>query len=631
MRHGALAPAPSDGVDVSRFLDSLRDRVLVADGAMGSMIHLHAEPGFSLPDEVNTRQPDCVLGVHLRYLRAGARLIETNSFGSNRAKLERIGKADQVISLNQRAVKLAREAREIAGIDAFIGGAVGPSGLRIRPSAELERRLLDLFMEQARALDERGIDVFMLETFMSRWELEVAIAAVRGVSGLPIVAQMTLPASDEWSDHDEGAIDEDTLAILEGIAGLPADVIGLNCTLGPGQMLPALERLAASAPGRLISVQPNSGLPQRADGRFVYPDTGSGWYARFARLAVEMGARLVGGCCGTTPEQIQAMADAIGVSTPHVVTVTAPPAARSPLPSAQTEATASGLARRLAAGEFVISVQVDPPKGTRPDMVLEAVQTFRESGQVHVVDVNSNPMARLHMDALWLSALIEAQGMETIAHYTPRDASMMGIEGNLLGAWNYGLRNLLVITGDPSVHNGEPGQHDVYQTDSIGMVRTLNQLNQGQDCFGHTVGGAPDFFLGVAVNPNHEDLDQEVARFRQKIDAGARFAMTQVFFEWSCWERFLDRLGGTCPIPVLIAVWPLTSLALAVRLHHEVPGIVVPPDVLARLDRAGPHARREGFALGREMLAEARHRAQGAYIIAPFKKPTAALELFDRS
>ncbi len=617
---------------MSAFLEHLRHHVLVADGAMGSQVHLHAEPGFALPDHVNLRQPEVVLGIHARYLRAGARLIETNTFGANRAKLERVGLADKVVSLNQRGVKLAREAREIAGVDAFVGGAMGPSGLRIRPSNELEGRLLELFAEQARALDDRGVDVFLLETFTSHWELEVALAAVRSVSSLPVVAQMTLPQSDEWTEVDEGQVDEGVLAVLEALEKLPADVIGLNCTLGPAQMLPALRALASRAPERMLSVQPNSGLPQRADGRFVYPETSAAYYARFAREAAAIGARLLGGCCGTTPEQIGAMAEAIAAepgARDRAATVPATPreVAEVVTPTEQ----ASGLARRLAAGEFVVSMQVDPPKGTNAGMILDAVREFRDSGYVHVVDVNSNPMARLHMDALWLSAMIEQLGMETIAHYTPRDASLMGMEGNLLGAWVAGVRNILCITGDPSMVSGEPGSHDVYQTDSIGMVRTLNALNQGQDCFGHTVGSPPDFHLGVAVNPNHENLDLEVERFRQKVDAGARFAMTQVFFEWSCWERFLDRLGGTCPIPVLIAIWPMTSYALALRLHHEVPGIILPKDVLERLEKAGPNARREGFALAREMLAESRHRAQGVYVIAPFKRPKAALELFDPS
>jgi homocysteine S-methyltransferase len=289
----------------------------------------------------------------------------------------------------------------------------------------------------------------------------------------------------------------------------------------------------------------------------------------------------------------------------------------------------SGLSGRLARGEFVVSVQVDPPKGTNGEMVLEAVRAFRDSGHVHVVDVNSNPMARLHMDALWMSARVEAEGVETIAHYTPRDASLMGIQGSLLGAWSAGVRNVLVITGDPSVVRGEPGSGDVYQTDAIGLVRAVRQLNEGRDTFGNAVGDPPSFTIGVAVNPNADDLDREIDRFKRKIDAGADFAMTQVFFEWSCWERFLDRLGGTCPIPALIAVWPLTSFSLALRLHHEVPGIVVPDPVLRRLEQAGAGARAEGFALAREMLDGSRARAAGVYVIAPFKRPVGALELFD--
>jgi methionine synthase I (cobalamin-dependent)/5,10-methylenetetrahydrofolate reductase len=614
---------------VSRFVQTLREQVLVADGAMGSMLHIDAEPGFVCTDEVNLRQPGCVLNVHIRHLRAGARLIETNTFGANRIKLDRLGLRDQLVQINQRGVKLAREAREIAGVDAFIGGSIGPSGLRIRPSAEQEALLLEVFREQAATLDERGVDVFVLETFSSFWEIERAVEAVRACSSLPIMAQMTLPAGDDWFEHDEAHFDEDAQRILEALPRLNTEVIGLNCTLGPGQILPALRRLRSLAPDRLLSVQPNSGLPHRVDGRFVYPATSADYYGRFARDAADAGARVIGGCCGTFPEQIRAMAQALHQHIPEhsTIEVVAPASARET--HGQDASKPSGLAARFAAGEFVVSMQVDPPKGTRTDMVVRACEAFRDSGRVHVVDVNSNPMARLHMDALWMSAQIEAAGIETIAHYTPRDASLMGIQGNLLGAWNFGVRNVLVITGDPSMVGGEPGTADVYQTDSIGMVRMIRQLNEGRDCFGHAIGSPPDFHIGVAVNPNHHDLDLEIDRFKRKIDAGARFAMTQVFFEWSCWERFLDRFGGRCPIPTMVAVWPLTSHQLAARLHNEVPGIVVPSSVLERLERAGPQAREEGFSIARTMLREAPHYAQGAYVIAPFKRPRAALELFD--
>ncbi|MCB9682311.1 MAG: bifunctional homocysteine S-methyltransferase/methylenetetrahydrofolate reductase [Alphaproteobacteria bacterium] len=614
---------------MTRFLERLSQGVIVADGGMGSMIHQLADPGFHVPDQVNLTQPDLVLKIHVRFLRAGARLIETNSFGSNRMRLARIGLADQVSAINGKAVKLAREAREIAGVDAFIGGSIGPSGLRIDRSDDQRAHLDGLFREQALALDDRGVDLFVLETFTSPWELQTALAAVKAVSGLPVVAQLALPPGDEWSEPDDADVDAETLRDLEALAALDADVIGLNCSMGPGQLIPYFKRLAALAPGRPLALQPNSGLPRREGGRFIYPSTEPGYYTAFAREAADAGARVIGGCCGTTPEQIKAIADALAEWRPGSAQVVVGPPVVVPADAPRKASAPGGLAGKLAAGQFVVSMQVDPPKGTSSDMVLEACRTFRDSGLVDVVDVNSNPMARLHMDALWMSARIQREGVDTIAHYTPRDASLMGIQGNLLGAWEAGVRNVLVITGDPSMVRGEPGAVDVYQTDAIGMVRAIRRLNEGRDVFGNTVGEAPDFTIGVAVNPNAPDLDRELDRYKAKIDAGAQFAMTQVFFEWGCWERFLDRLGGRSPIPVLVAVWPLTSHRLALRLHHEVPGIIVPDPVLARLERAGPKARDEGFAIGREMLAGARERAEGVYVIAPFKRPVAALELFE--
>ncbi len=612
---------------MSRFLTALDSGVLVADGGMGSTLHQLSERSFRAPDEVNLEQPDLVLAVHLRFLQAGARLIETNTFGANRARLDRIGRSGDVASLNGRAVKLAREARDIAGVDAFVGGSIGPSGLRVDRSDEQAAHLRDIFAEQAAALEDRGVDTFVLETFTSAWELARAVEGVRRTSSLPILAQMALPAADEWGEPEDDALDPTVLRLVEALAALDADVIGLNCSVGPGQILPAFKHLASIAPGRRLAVQPNSGLPRREGGRYLYPSADPAYWGQFAKDAVAAGARLVGGCCGTTPEQINAVAQAIrGLGPTTAVTAQPPAVARAVAPT--TTAKTGRLAERLASGEFVVSVQVDPPKSTQVEVVLDAVRAFRDSGHVHCVDVNSNPMARLHMDALWLSARIEAEGMETIAHYTPRDASLMGIQGNLLGAWQAGVRNVLVITGDPSVVRGEPGAGDVYQTDSIGMVRSLRQLNEGRDTFGNTIGDPPAFTLGVAVNPNHEDLDFEVERFKRKLDAGAQFAMTQVFFEWDCWERFLEKLGGTCPIPTLAAVWPLTSHRLALRLHHEVPGILVPDSVLGRLEAAGAGARDEGFAMARQMLAGARDRVQGVYVIAPFKQPVAALELF---
>jgi homocysteine S-methyltransferase len=617
---------------VSRFIEAIEQGVVVADGGMGSMLHQIAEPGFPCTDIVNLTGPEAVLRVHTAFLRAGAQLIETNTFGANRTKLKRLGLEDKAAAINSRGVKLAREAREIAGVEAFVGGSIGPTGLRIHATAAQARRLTDVFREQAAALDDRGVDLFVLETFHNPWELARAIEGVRSVSGLPVIASLTLPAGDEWFDAEDlgQELDEEVEDLLRAIAVLDADVVGLNCTVGPAQILPALARLNQLAPERRLVVQPNSGLPRRLEGRFVYPNSAADYYGQFARDAVAHGARVVGGCCGVVPEQVASMAAAVADGIPEkqrrrpvIAAVPTPADDESP------ERPTSGLAQRFADGEFVVSMQVDPPKGTRAERILKSVRAFRDSGFVQAVDVNSNAMARLHMDALWMSALIENEGVETIAHYTPRDASMMGIEGNLLGAWKAGVRNVLAITGDPSVVNGEPGAVDVYQTDSIGLVRAIHDLNNGRDCFGNAIGEPPNFHIGVAVNPNATDLDVEIDRFKRKIDAGAQFAMTQVFFEWGCWERFLDRLGGTCPIPAMVAVWPLTSLRLALRIHHEVPGILVPDSVLGRLEAAGPHARAEGFAVARQLLSEAPDRAAGAYIIAPFKRPRAALELFE--
>ncbi|MCB9664217.1 MAG: bifunctional homocysteine S-methyltransferase/methylenetetrahydrofolate reductase [Alphaproteobacteria bacterium] len=612
---------------MSRLLETLAREVLVADGGMGSQLHLLVDGHFVLPDQVVLRQPERVSAIHVDYLRAGARLLETCTFGANRIRLAEHGLGDELAAINARAAKLAREAREVVGVDAFVAGSIGPTGLRLSGSAEQATRIRDAFAEQAAVLDDRGVDVFVLETFASIRELALALEAVRSTSSLPVIAQVALPVRDAWGDADDAEIDPEIDGLLRRLAALDADVIGLNCSMGPGQLLPYLRQLASLA-DRPLAVQPNSGLPWREAGRFVYPSSSPSYWEAFARDAVQAGARIIGGCCGTGPDQIAAVSGA--VARLRSVEVVRPQALQpGPAPQPAVATPASGLRARLEAGEFVVSMQVDPPKGTRPDMVLEAVRAFRDSGHVHAVDVNSNPMARLHMDALWLSAAIEAEGMETIAHYTPRDASLMGIQGNLLGAWRAGVRNVLVITGDPSLVRGEPGLGDVYQTDSIGMVKYLTQLNEGKDCFGNTIGDPPAFHVGVAVNPNHDQLDREVERFRRKVDAGAQFAMTQVFFEWGCWERFLDKLGGTCPIPVLVAIWPLTSLRLAVRLHHEVPGIVVPDSVLSRLEQAGAGARDEGFALARQMLEGARARAQGVYVIAPFKRPVNALELFE--
>jgi len=610
---------------MSRFLEAVRRGVVVGDGGMGSMLHTEGVDTRGSLEALCLTQPDRVLAVHLKYIQAGAHYIETHTFGATRHKLAELGLGDAVARVNSAAVKLAREARDISGRDVFVAGSIGPSWMPYdTDDPDAADRLRALFREQAEALDARGIDLFVLETFGSIWELERALEAVRSVSSLPLIASATF-SGDQWEDKED---EPGPTRVAARLAALGADVIGANCTVGPRDMLTILEGMRRAGVGPPLAVAPNTGVPRMVDGRFIYPDSSPEYFAWFAREAVRRGARVIAGCCGTTPAHVQAVAEAVRALDPnHAGTpvIEAPPAPR--LETEPTERVESGLARKLAAGQFVVSMQIDPPKGTNASAVLDAVRAFRASGRVDTVDINSNPMAHLHMDSLWMAVLCERLGMETIPHITPRDASTMGIQAGLMGAWCAGVKNLLVITGDPSQSGDFPGKTDVYQTDSIGLVREIRDLNAGRDCAGNVIGDPPSFLIGVAVNPTEPNLEHEIERFRRKVEAGARYAMTQIFFEWAAWDRFLEAYGEPLPIPVLAAVWPLTSYKLAVRLHNEVPGILIPPFVLELLDKAGPHARREGFALARELLQEARQRVAGAYVIAPFKSPASALEL----
>jgi methionine synthase / methylenetetrahydrofolate reductase (NADH) len=608
----------------SPFLAAVDERLLVVDGAMGSLLTAK-RPAPRGVEELNLSSPADVLAAHLAYIEAGARVIETNTFGATRHKLEPAGLADRVAEINGAAVKIAREAREVSGKEVFVGGSMGPSWLPFEPGdPDSESAVKALFLEQARALDARGVDFFLLETFVSLWEIRVALEAVREVSSLPVVASMTFPG-DAWEDKEDTGWTEKAARRL---ASLGADVIGANCSLGPRDMVTVLSAMARVPNARLFSA-PNTGVPRYTDGRFVYPDSSPEYFAWFAKEAVKRGARLVGGCCGSTPAHVRAVAEALFDLDPERVR-TAPESIVAVLPEEEKRVREkpSGLAARFARGEFVVSMQLDPPKGTDPEAVVAAARAFQSSGAVHAVDVNSNPLAHLHMDSLWMALRLEREGIETIPHVTPRDASLMGLNANLLGAWGVGVRNVLVITGDPSQRGDRPGATDVYQTDSVGLVKVVADLNDGRDTAGNPIGDAPNFFIGVAVNPSEPDLDREVERFLKKVENGAHFAMTQVFFDWAPWERFLARLGGKLPIPTLVAVWPLTSHRLALRVHNEVPGIVVPDGVLSLLEHAGARARVEGFALAKDLLAEARRRAQGVYVIAPFKNPASALELF---
>ena len=606
---------------MSRFAERLAEGpVVVADGGTGALLSARV-PRLRAPEEANVRAPEAVIGVHAAFIRAGAELIEANTFGANRRKLSALLLEDQLEEIVERGVKLAREAREISGRDVFVAGAIGPLG-DLEGTHESEGEF-DVFAEQARLLEGRGVDLFMVETFFDLDEILAAVAAVRSVSSLPVVAQLTF---DEDAQTLAGVAASDALAKLRD-AGV--DAVGANCGVGPGAALAALAEMAATSNGLALSAQPNVGLPARSGGRIVYPNATPDYFAEFAAQARNLGARVIGGCCGTTPAQIAAIRQAVEEEREPRVALVAldrdPSEIAAILPS-QTGPTL--LERKLDAGEWVVSVELDPPKGTNMEGLLRVAATLKASGVVDEVDLNDNPMARARLSALMAAAAIErTTGMETIPHVTPRDASIMGLQSQLLGAHSEGVRNILAVTGDPPHVGDYPGSNGVYEIDSIGLTSLLAHLNQGEDYSGKAIDAPTSFYVGVAVNPSADDLDLELERFRQKLDAGAKFAMTQALFDIAYLDRFLERLGGESPIPILVGIWPVRSYELAFRLHNEVPGITIPDAVQQRLADAGPDAAAVGLELGRELMEASRSRAAGIYVIPPFKDPAAALDL----
>jgi methionine synthase / methylenetetrahydrofolate reductase(NADPH) len=597
----------------SRFLERLESGPLVvADGGMGSLISA-AVPRLRCPEEANLRAPEAVVSLHVSFINAGADLIETNSFGANRRKLAAHFLEDELESINSTAVKLARQARETTGKDVFIAGSIGPIG-----QAATSRIRRELFAEQASVLEGRGADLFMIETFYDLDEVVDAVEAVRSVSSLPIVALMTF---------DEGA---ETLAGItaaeaaQRLAELDVSAMGANHGAGLLAALHALDEMGKN--GKPLAALPNIGLASLAGGRVIYPHASPEYFAEFAAHARDLGARIIGGCCGTTPAEIAAIKTAVEEERQ----------ARAPLELDERELIVAlgeeqretGLARALREGEWVVSVQLDPPLGGSSRGLIEVAEALKDSGQVGFVDINDNATARAGMSALMVSAAIERQaGIETIPHLTTRDWTVMGLESMLLGAHAEGVRNVLAITGDPPEVGDYPGARGVYEVDAIGLTHLMARMNRGEDYNGRPIDAPTSFFIGVAVNPTPDDMELELERFRQKVEAGAKFAMTQIVYDLDHLDRFRERLGGDWPIPVLVGVFPLTSYRLALRLHNEVPGIVVPEPLQEALRDAGPDASKLGMEHARQLIAASRDRAEGVYVVAPFRRPVAVLDL----
>jgi methionine synthase / methylenetetrahydrofolate reductase(NADPH) len=587
---------------------------VVTDGGMGVLVS-SAVPGLRCPEEANIRAPESVVSLHASFITAGAELIETNTFGANRHKLRSQFLEAEVEAINETGVKLAREAREISGRDVYIAGSIGPLG----ELGDLDQKARGpVFAEQAALLDGRGVDLFMVETFFDLDELTTAIEAVQEVSSLPIVALLTF---DEDAETFGGV---SARHAFERLAAYDLAAVGANHGAGLHAALAALE---AMGNGRPLAALPNVGLASLSGGRVIYPHATPEYFAEFAAQARALGARVIGGCCGTTPTEIAAIAHAVEEERQPTAPFAA--AERELVAAAYERPEETELAQKLRAGEWITCVELDPPKGGTYESMLSVTKTLKDSGAVGFVDINDNPMARARANALMAAIAIERTcAIETIPHVTPRDTSVMGLQSQLLAAHAEGVRNVLAVTGDPPHVGDYPGSRGVYEVDSIGLSRVVTRLNAGEDFNGKAIDAPTSFFLGVAVNPSADDLETELDRFRQKVEAGAQFAMTQALFDLGYLDRFEELLGGW-PIPILVGIFIVRSHQLAVRLHNEVPGIVVPEDVQNRFRDAGPHAAEEGLALARELYAQAREKAAGVYVIPPFKQPEAALDLLE--
>ncbi|HEV2863157.1 MAG TPA: bifunctional homocysteine S-methyltransferase/methylenetetrahydrofolate reductase [Pyrinomonadaceae bacterium] len=615
---------------MEKFRDLIEsDHITVFDGAMGTMLYAKGVYINRSYDELNLTAPDLVREVHEEYVRAGADVIETNTFGATAHQLQQYGLEGRLRDINVTAARLAREA---AADRAFVAGAVGPLGLRIEPYGPTSfDEAKEMFKAQAEALLEGGVDLFVLETFSDISEIRQAIRAVRELSALPIVAQMTIGLDGNTTF---GTTPEVFTARLDEWG---ADVIGLNCGVGPATILSAVEKMRAVTRKKL-SAQPNAGLPRDVQGRQFYMCSPE-YMAKYAKRLLQARVRFVGGCCGTTPAHIKFISDAVRAVSPRLRRVTGElrkPVRVEELTPADIKVVPpeerSNWARKLVNGEFVTTVEVLPPKGCDPEKTLQSIKLLKEAG-VNAVNIPDGPRAQTRMSAQATAVLVERDiGLESVLHYTCRDRNLLGMMSDLLGAAALGLRNLLVITGDPPKMGPYPDATAVFDIDSIGLTNMVNRLNHGLDLGNNPIGCPTSFCIGVGVNPGAINLEEEIKRFEWKVEAGAEFAITQPVFDVEQLTDFLKRVEHV-RIPVVAGIWPLVSYRNAEFLHNEVPGVRVTPSIMERMriasDKGKEFAREEGLQIARELLLEVRDSIQGAQVSAPFNNVRYALEVFE--
>ncbi len=605
------------------FISLLKQRPVLCDGAMGTLLYARGIFINRCYDELNLSQPDLIRQIHHDYYQAGAEVVETNTFGANAFRLARHSLADKVRDINLAGARVAHEAAK--SFDGLVAGSVGPLGVRIEP---LGKTSLDearaAFIEQISALVEGGVDLLILETFGYLDELREAIRAAREVNAnIPVVAQVTV-------DEDGNCLDGSSPETFgPKLADWGADVIGCNCSIGPAPMLEAIERVRRVT-GALLSAQPNAGMPRSVEGRNIYLCSPE-YMASYTKKFVASGVRLVGGCCGTTPDHIRSMKAALRFgearsgSTFQVKSAPKPQAVAAVVPLAER----SRLGAKIARGEFVTMVEIVPPKGVDVRKEIEGARYLQSVG-VDAINIPDSPRASARMSNQALSILIMQQvGIEPVLHYTCRDRNVLSIQSDLLGASAIGIRNLICITGDPPKLGNYPDATAVFDVDAIGLVNIVRNLNNGLDIGGNALNSATSFVIGVGANPGVPNIEEEVRRFEYKVEAGGEYAVTQPVFDIGLLEDFLRRIEH-CRIPVVAGIWPLTSVRNAEFMKNEL-RVSIPDSIIERMARCSTpeESRAEGVQIAREMLLALRDLVQGAQISAPLGKYSAAVDVLE--
>jgi methionine synthase / methylenetetrahydrofolate reductase(NADPH) len=647
-----MARNPSTTLARHAFAQRVAERPLLLDGAMGALLYSRGIPQRASVDELVLSRSEVVGAVHREYIAAGADIIETDSFSASRILLAPLGLADRTGLINRRAAQLAREAREVAGRDVLVAGSIGPVSSPLHgPGHVSPEAAAQAVSEQLESLLEGAIDLVQLETSSDLAHLLAAVEAARRLSDLPLVASMTFGEDLNMADGTDPA------AAARALLAAGVDVIGVNCGSGPIGAIDVLERLAPVAGDTPLLTMPNAGLSGRVGGEFV-------WAAEPAYFAAEVprflatGARLIGGCCGTTPAHIAAMRQvldrewarrggtaAAGSAAPPSAPTPAPVAAASPSARPRTAAddtrptqpdgpAPSGLATALAAGRFVVSVEIDPPRSVNIQRTLESAVLIRDAG-ADLVNISDSAMARVRMGAMAVGFAVQRDlGLEPLIHFTTRDRNLMALESELLGAHALGIRDILALTGDPPRVGDYPGRTGIWDIDSIGLIGILQRLNRGEDQAGRPIGAPAGFTIACALDPTAEDIEGELARLAGKIDAGAHLIMTQPIYARAQWDRFMEhasaRWGDRLPRPVLFGVLPLHTARHAEFLHHEVPGITIPQEVRAAMHAAGERGAEVGLEQALALLSEMRPFVSGTYIMPSFGRYEQSAELVRR-